>query len=174
MSTNVNLDKYQETTFNISYSSNIKKLDYYLDFSLNLPYAKILVGESMQTRKKPFIDAEVNLTYAFNERFSLYTKYVLQGKRDIRISHQKAVHNWDFGFTGKWLKDKLSLTLEATDILGKANYNNITDTYGFIQNGTYGTSDMRGIRLSIRYTLFNKPISVSAQRANAETLMRIQ
>lgn len=68
-STNVNLDKYQETTFNISYSSNIKKLDYYLDFSLNLPYAKILVGESMQTRKKPFIDAEVNLTYAFNQRF---------------------------------------------------------------------------------------------------------
>lgn len=173
-STNVNLDKYQETTFNISYSSNIKKLDYYLDFSLNLPYAKILVGESMKTRKKPFIDAEVNLTYAFNQRFSLYTKYVLQGKRDIRISHQKAVHNWDFGFTGKWLKDKLSLTLEATDILGKDNYNNITDTYGFIQNGTYGTSDMRGIRLSIRYTLFNKPISVSAQRANAETLMRIQ
>ena len=34
-------------------------------------------------------------------------------KRDIRISHQKAVHNWDFGFTGKWLKDKLSLTFEA-------------------------------------------------------------
>lgn len=60
------------------------------------------------------------------------------------------------------------------DILGKANYNNLSTTYLNVTNGTKGKSDMQGIRLRISYTIFNKTIKVKGSRENTEILNRIK
>ena len=80
----------------------------------------------------------------------------------------------NLGFSGKFLKERLSINLEFMDILGKANYNNLSTTFRNVIYGTKGKSDMRGIRLRISYTIFNKSIKINGTRENTEILNRIK
>jgi len=88
---------------------------------------------------------------------------------------QRSVQNWNLGMNASFLKNnRLKVTLEILDILHKANYNNMTDYYDNILSGTRGTNDMRGVRLRMSYTLFNKPVKIRTSRENIDVIRRVE
>jgi len=64
------------------------------------------------------------------------------------------------------------INLAVNDILGKANYNNILYHFNSIDWGTRGKNDMRGVELTISYTIFNKEVSVRTSRKNESIIQR--
>lgn len=74
--------------------------------------------------------------------------------------------------TAAFFKGRMELFMAFNDILGKANYNNVTYRYNNIVHGTTGKNDMRGFEFRVSYNLFNKPINVKAKRQNEEILER--
>lgn len=171
----VNLDYSRLWNIMLSYSNTFGKLDFYADATLGLPDAEIVIMGERVKRRQPHLDSEINLSYKFNKRFSLYTDYVFQGHRQSTFMTQRSVQNWNLGMNASFLKNnRLKVTLEILDILHKANYNNMTDYYDNILSGTRGTNDMRGVRLRMSYTLFNKPVKIRTSRENIDVIRRVE
>lgn len=169
----VNFPKQEEFSASFSYGSAIGSFNYYGEVDLNLDKSYFDYGCNPATRSSFAVDAEANVSYQIKD-FSIYANYTLQGRRTSLATTQKSVQNLNFGVSGRFLKKRLSINLELMDVMGKANYNNLAISYSHISNGTRGTSDMRGIRLRISYTIFNKPIRINGSRENEEILKRIK
>jgi hypothetical protein len=86
--------------------------------------------------------------------------------------YQKSVNQWNMGVRGKFLKDRLTVDLQAMDMLHGSHYNNLYNRYLNIKEGTYGTNDFRGVRLNLSYVIFKKDVQVRARRENEDVLMR--
>lgn len=166
----VNFPRYKQFTTSLSYGSSWDKLNYYGEIDCNFHSYKLV----SEVNNNFSIDFNANLTYQFCSRFSAYLNYRLQGRRTELATTQHSLQNMNLGFTGKFIKNRLSINIELMDILGKANYNNLSTTYLNVTNGTKGKSDMQGIRLRISYTIFNKTIKVKGSRENTEILNRIK
>ena len=52
------------------------------------------------------------------------------------------------------------------------NYNNLDYRYMNTREGTYGSNDMRGISLSLSYSLFNQDLKVKGSRNDQEVINR--
>ena len=86
---------------------------------------------------------------------------------------QKPVNNWSIGLAGSFLDNRLSLNVMVSDILKGANYNNLTYKYGWVESGTCGTNDMRGIMFKVSYTIFTKKIKIRSKQGNSDIIQRI-
>ncbi len=173
-STYINFPKLEEFMTSLSYGSSWGNLNYYGEVDFCIDRSRIDAKDATGRKTSFSIDVEANATYQFNNRFSIYANYTLQGRRTELVTSQNSVQNLNFGLSGKFIKNKLSVNLEFMDILGKANYNNLSVAYMNVTKGTRGTSDMRGVRLRISYTIFNKQIKINGGRENSDILERIK
>lgn len=114
----------------------------------------------------------MNLYYFLNNKITAYTTFTFQSYLEDTNISQRPANNWSAGIQMNMIKDKLTLTLSVSDILHRANYNNIDIRYINTQHGTYGTNDMRGITLSASLSLFNQDITVSSSRNNNDVIDR--
>ena len=112
------------------------------------------------------------MNYAVTPNVYIFTDFTYQGRNEYLTCIQKAVSNWSLGTTASLFKGKMELYMALNDILGKANYNNVTYRYNNITNGTTGKNDIRGFELRVSYNLFNKPINVRVKRQNEEIIQR--
>ncbi|MDE6329441.1 MAG: outer membrane beta-barrel protein [Muribaculaceae bacterium] len=170
-STWINLPRYERFTTGLSYGATYGGLNCYGRVDFNFHRSK-LPTEFVNNFS---IDVNANVSYQFNSRFSAYVNYALQGRNKVLLTTQRSVQNLNLGLSGKFFNDRLDVNFEVTDILGKANYNNLSSTYMNVTSGTRnGSNDMRGVRLRLSYTLFNKPIRVTGSRENTEILNRVK
>jgi len=102
----------------------------------------------------------------------LFTDYTYQGRNEYLLYNQKSIHSWNMGVAASLLKNRLNINLAINDILGKANYNNILYHFNNVDWGTRGKNDMRGVELTISYTIFNKEVNVKANRKNEDIIQR--
>ncbi|MDE6536871.1 MAG: outer membrane beta-barrel family protein [Muribaculaceae bacterium] len=170
----VNFKKYQLLTAALSYSSSWGNLDYYGRVDLNFRNSNMSPVITDLKKRSFSVDVDINLNYQFNSRFSVYGNYVLQGHNSSLGTVQRSVQNLNFGVTAKFIRNRLSVNLEALDVLGKANYNNLYTTFQNVVNGTRGTNDMRGVRIRLSYVLFNKPVMLDGGRENTDILNRVK
>lgn len=173
-STYINMPYASRLSVSPSFGSQWGKLDYYGEVTFNFIKSKIYVDTYGSDSKGLSLDMNFNLAYKFNEKYSLYANYTFQGHHKELTMTQRSVQNLKAGFTGKFLRNCLSVNIEFMDILHKANYNNLWNTYKNVTNGTHGTNDMRGVRLRVAYTIFNANIKMRGGRENTEVLQRIK
>lgn len=167
-----NLSKYVEFNPSISYNKTVKRLNISLYADLTIPYAEYpYLGQTVKTNTVQ-VGGQLNCSYKFNDKYILYTTFQYQGKNDYLITVQKAVNKWDIGLTAKLLKNRLTADVVLMDILHGAHYNNLYDRYLNVKDGTSGTNDFRGIRLTLRYNIFKKEISNALERGNENVLQR--
>ena len=95
-------------------------------------------------------NGQVNINNAFTP--NIYLLLI------IPMYNQKSIHSWNMGAAASLLKNRLNINLAINDILGKANYNNILYHFNNVDWGTRGKNDMRGVELTISYTIFNKEV----------------
>ena len=179
-----------DATSNIlcSYSMNMKKAS---DFRVILNYSKALgnlelscegevvfpnseyvfEGKTYKNDRIAF-NGQVNINYAFTPNIYLFTDYTYQGRNEYLLYNQKSIHSWNMGVAASLLKNRLNINLAINDILGKANYNNILYHFNNVDWGTRGKNDMRGVELTISYTIFNKEVNVKANRKNEDIIQR--
>lgn len=172
--TAINLPAFHSWTVALSYSRAFGPVDCYGELSCRMPHAKVLEGEGYAVRRKGSVDIDANISWKISPRFSCYTAYHLQGRQQWPLGRQRSVQNWSIGLTGKFLKNRLTVALQATDLLHKAHYNNARYAWGDVWWGTRGTSDMRGVSVRLYYAIFNTPVNVRARRGNDDILNRIQ
>lgn len=156
----------------LSYSKTLGKFSGSGTVSLTLPRDKYeFLGEEIKTTKLGS-SVSFNLYYNVAKTFRLWSSFTYQSTRESQITYQRMANNWTFGAQKTFFKKRLALNLRFTDILHKAHYNNVVETYVNTKRGTYGTNDLRGISFSATYKLFNKNISVRASRNNGEAVGR--
>lgn len=170
----INFPSLREWMISLGYSFNIRNFNASARVSLNVPYARIPVDNGIEKREFPQFDAFLNLTYQPCDWLSLYTNYEHQGHSECLITTQRAVDAWNIGVSAALLKKRLSLDLSFNDILGRANYNNLTNTYKDVSWGTYGSGDSRGIWLTMTYVIFDKQINGKTTPGNSSEIMRTQ
>ena len=168
----VNIPWMQSVMIGLSYSNAYKGLCYFAQIYLDWTYSKIPAISGFQRNKNAAFDFEANLNYRINDKFSVYTNVSYQGKRERAFTRQKSACNWNVGASANFFNDRLNINLQLSDILKKANYNNVWSTYMNVTNGTYGSNDMRGVKLTISYTIFNKPIQLNVQQGNSDIIYR--
>lgn len=164
----INLDKSTRFSATLSYKMSLQKFDIYADMALVMPYSKYeFLGEE---RKSNFVsfDANVNMNYKITGNLGLFLTFNQQGHRTNGIVTQRSVTKLDFGFVGSFFKNRLDVNLAITDILQRANYNNVINQYNNMSYGTYGKNDFRGIELSVNYVIFNKNVNVNTSSRNTE------
>lgn len=170
----INLPRAKEFSMGLDYAKTFSKLSLYAEVEAVFPKGEYSFRGNVYQANRVAFNGQVNLNYAFNDNFYLYTDFTYQGRNEYLTSYQKAVNNWSLGATLSLIQNKLELNLAVNDILGKENYNNVSYYYGNIMHGTFGKNDMRGIELRVSYTLFNKDIEVKAKRQNEDIIQRIQ
>lgn len=139
---------------------------------INFPkYKYIFLNKTIKIHR-PFYSGNMNLYYFLNNKITAYTTFTFQSYLEDTNISQRPANNWSAGVQMNMIKDKLTLTLSVSDILHRANYNNIDIRYINTQHGTYGTNDMRGITLSASLSLFNQDITVSSSRNNNDVIDR--
>ncbi len=169
-----NLHYYKEWNPSISYNKRINKTDLSIYADLTIPKAEYeYLGEVIKSNIVQF-GCQLNCVYSFNMHYSIYTNFQYQSKNNHMITTQESVNKWDVGLNVSLFNDKLSVNFQIMDILHGANYNNVYDKYLYVRNGTSGTNDFRGVRLTLKYTIFNKKINNHSSRGNQSTLDRME
>ena len=169
----VNLDRYFAWNPSISYNKSFKSLDLSLYADLTIPKTEYqYLGETIIANKIQ-IGAQANCTYRINKLFSVYTVFEYAGKHNYMNTTQEATNKWDIGFNAKLMENRLSINFQIMDILHGANYNNLYDRYLNIKSGTSGTNDFRGVKLTMRYTIFNKQINNYSDRGNQDLIYKM-
>lgn len=169
----VNLEKCFTWNPSISYNKSFKSLDLSLYADLTIPKTEYqYLGETINANKIQ-IGAQANCTYKINKHFSVYTMFEYAGKNNYLNTTQETINKWDVGFNAKLMKNRLSINFQIMDILHGANYNNLYDRYLNIKSGTSGTNDFRGVKLTMRYTIFNKQINNYSDRGNQNLINKM-
>lgn len=172
-STWVNTPSYSNFGLMMSYSRSIKRLNIYAQIVSGYPTSKIPTATGFSHNGRIYFDLNLNLFYNINDIFSVYTNYTHQGKRASSVMKQENVDSWNLGANASFFNDRLSIDVQMSDILRRANYNNLSYEYYNVTNGTRGTNDMHGISVTVSYTIFNKEINTNTSRGNSDIFNRI-
>lgn len=160
---------------------------YFVGMQYTQPLGKLyLTGTGLLSFPKdsyPYLNQQVHtnkvgVELSFNAYCNLsktikaFSTFYYQNAYERYNYYQKMANDWTIGIQGKFWHERVALTIKATDILHKANYNNLTMYYKNTAKGTFGTNDMRGISISASVNLFNKDLSVDACRNSDDVLKR--
>lgn len=168
----LNFTKAEEFSVGVSYSNTFSKLQLSCEVESVFPKGEYRFNNNMHKSNLIAINGQINMNYALTPNVTLFTDFTYQGRNEYLTCTQKAVNNWSLGMTAAFFKGRMELFMAFNDILGKANYNNVTYRYNNIVHGTTGKNDMRGFEFRVSYNLFNKPINVKTKRQNEEILER--
>lgn len=130
------------------------------------------LGEKCKANKVTFT-GRMNLNYKFNKFFYAYINYRYQSYWVYLTMKQKPINALSVGAVATLLNDRLNVNLTLRNILGLENLNNFKYSYGTVVNGVYGKNDLRGVTLSVYYTIFNKKVNVKTRNQNTEILNRM-
>lgn len=167
-----NMYDSDEWEISASWSKFIKGVNMSVDGWVDFPNYKIPESTRIRHIKDPYWGCSLNLSYCFNDHFSAFTDYSFTSRRWLENGRWEPMHQWNLSINGSFFSDRLKLTLQFTDILNKEHYSNCSYFYENVSWGTRGRSDMRGVRLTVSYTLFNKEINTKARNYNETELMR--
>lgn len=170
----VNIHRSEHYQCMLMYSHSFGKLYFSGSAALTLPHDVYFFRDRRHSVTKPYWEGQFSLSYKFTPGTSAYTALSYQSFNRENFVAQRRVDNWTAGIRSNLLKDRLTLSLNVSDILHHANYNNVSECFGNTRNGTYGTNDMRGISLSATFRLFNKKLSTDASSNNDEVLERTE
>ena len=168
----INFPKAEEFSIGIAYSKTFSKLQLSCEIESVFPQGEYFFNNNLHKSNLIAINGQINMNYAVTPNVYIFTDFTYQGRNEYLTCIQKAVSNWSLGTTASLFKGKMELYMALNDILGKANYNNVTYRYNNITNGTTGKNDIRGFELRVSYNLFNKPINVRVKRQNEEIIQR--
>lgn len=169
----INLESQQDLSFNISYNKTFSHLNLYAEGEIVFPYGNFYYLNNFHKANKISFNGNLNLNYKVKPNIGLFTSLNYQGYRTVLSMSQKPVNNWSIGLAGSFLDNRLSLNVMVSDILKGANYNNLTYRYGWVESGTCGTNDMRGIMFKVSYTIFTKKIKIRSKQGNSDIIQRI-
>lgn len=156
----------------LDYSKTIGNLELSCEGEVVFPHGEYVFKGQKYRNDKTAFNGQVNLNYSLTPTVYLFTDYTFQGRNEYLLYNQKSVHSWNIGATASLLKNRLNINLTVNDILGKANYNNILYRFNQVDWGTRGKNDMRGVELTVIYTIFNKEVNVRASRKNENIIQR--
>ena len=156
----------------LNYSKALGNLEISCEGEVVFPNSEyVFKGKTYKNNRIAF-NGQVNINYAFTPNIYLFTDYTYQGRNKYLLYNQNSIHSWNMGVAASLLKNRLNINLAVNDILGKANYNNILYHFNNVDWGTRGKNDMRGVELTISYTIFNKEVNVKANRKNEDIIQR--
>ncbi len=156
----------------LDYSKTVGNLELSCEGEVVFPHGEyVFKGQEYRNDKTAF-NGQVNLNYSLTPTVYLFTDYTFQGRNEYLLYNQKSVQSWNMGAAASLLKNRLNINLTVNDILGKANYNNVLYRFNQVDWGTRGKNDMRGVELTVTYTIFNKEVNVRASRKNENIIQR--
>ena len=155
-----------------SYSRLIKCFNISVSGWIYFPNYKILEKNKTRHITTPYGGASLNLSYRFNNHFSVFTDYGFTSRRWSENGRWAPLHQWNLSINGSFLDNRFKVLLRFTDILNKEHYSNCSYFYDNVTWGTRGRSDQRGVHITVSYTLFNKEINTKAKNYNETELMR--
>lgn len=168
----MNMKKASDFRVILNYSKAIGNIELSCEGEVVFPHGEYVFKEQEYRNDKVAFNGQVNINYALTPSIYLFTDYTYQGRNEYLLYNQKSIHSWNMGVAASLLKNRLNINLAVNDILGKANYNNILYHFNYIDWGTRGKNDMRGVELTISYTIFNKEVSVRTSRKNESIIQR--
>ena len=168
----INYPESKSWWLNFLFSKNFNRFYFGASIFVTLPRDKFEFLGKVYDNNKLQSSGQISINYRFSDKFYAFTSLTYQSRNNSMNEIQRPASNWTLGVQAHLLKDRLSVSLSATDILHNANYNNIDMYYLNTKNGTYGTNDQRGITLSVSLNLFNRNINVKASRNNGEVMDR--
>ena len=167
-----NLPRYSYWSADVSYSKQFGKFNMYVSGGLFQGHSHITFQDKTELINKLQWTASTNLNYNFNDNWSAYASFNYESRSRDVTTFLRSRNSLNLGISGTLLKDRLSISLDASDLLRGQNYNRITDRLYNVMSKTDGYNDFRGVKLSLTYTLFNKSIQVRAIHSNSEILQR--
>lgn len=156
----------------LNYSKALGNLEISCEGEVVFPNSEYVFKGKTYKNNRIALNGQVNINYAFTPNIYLFTDYTYQGRNKYLLYNQNSIHSWNMGVAASLLKNRLNINLAVNDILGKANYNNILYHFNNVDWGTRGKNDMRGVELTISYTIFNKEVNVKANRKNEDIIQR--
>lgn len=167
-----NLPRYSSWSTDLSYSKRWGKFNMYLSAGLTQGHSHIEFQEKTELINKLQWNASTNLNFDFNDNWSAYASFSYESRSRDMMTFLRSRNSLNLGISGTLLKDKLSISLDANDLLRGQNYNRITDRLLNVMSKTDGYNDFRGVSLSLSYTIFSKPINVRSSHNNSDILQR--
>lgn len=168
----INMKSARDFRVILNYSKTIGNLELSCEGEMVFPRSEYVFRGQEYKNDKVAFNGQVNINYALTPHIYLFTDYTYQGRNEYLLYNQKNIHSWNMGIAASLLKNRLNINLTVNDILGKANYNNILYHFKNVDWGTRGKNDMRGVELTISYTIFNKEVDVRTSRKNESIIQR--
>ena len=168
----VNLGNMENYIAMLTWSKTVGRFYLYANGSLSFPHFRYPFWDEMVRPRRMGWLASLYASYTVNSHLALLSRFDVQSRSNMYNTVQRSANNWIVGAQGSWLNDRLNVSVTVTDMLHKANYNNMTARYINTSEGTYGTNDMRGVSINVSYKLFNREISTRGSSDNSEVISR--
>lgn len=171
--TPINMPRSESYRIFVSYRKSLWKLFFNGMAYVTLPNCEYDYLDQTRKMKHASCSGNLSLSYFINSKFTAFTNFNFQSYNQWQNRMQRAANNWTAGLQANLLDGRLSMSLVASDLLHRAHYNNLTYFYRNTRNGTRGTNDMRGISLTVSYSLFNQNLNdVKASRGDSDIIER--
>ncbi len=169
----INIPKSEEFNFSLNYFLTYKKWSVNATTSVNVPNLKVPYLNQTIELNKPQWTFGLNNNIALSDRFSLYQTFSYISRGYYVLAEEFPSNNLTIGLLGKFIHDKLIVSLEGTDLFNGSNWNNWDSRYLNIRSGSRGDYDLRGVKISIIYK-FNviKSKITPSNSGNSEILNR--
>jgi hypothetical protein len=169
----VNIKKSASYSYLLSYFFSYKSWSVNCMAMVEIPQLTIPYLDTEIRINKPVYTFSLNNELTLSERFYLYENftYTSAGYNDLTYNH--ATNNLTVGVLAKFLKNKLIVGLEATDLLDGSNWNNWDRNYLNIQSGCRGSYDSRGVRISLTYKFNTIESDTNIKKGNSDILNRM-
>jgi hypothetical protein len=169
----INIPKNEEFNLSLNYFLTYKKWSVNATTLINIPNLKIPYIDQTISLNNPQWTFSLNNDIALSGKFSLFQTFSYISSGYYVLSKEFPSNNLTIGFLGKFIHDKLIVSLEGTDLLDGSNWNNWDSRYLNIRSGSRGDYDLRGFKINFVYK-FNviKSKIILQNNRNSEILNR--
>lgn len=173
--TPINMPQGESYRIFVSYRKSLWKLFFNGMAYITFPRCEYDYLDQTRTMRHASCSGNMSISYFINSKFTAFTNFSFQSYKQWQSHTQRPANNWTAGVQANLLDGRLSMSLVASDLLHRAHYNNVTFFFRNTRNGTYGTNDMRGISLTVSYSLFNQNLNdVKATQGDSDVIRRTQ
>lgn len=170
--TYTNIDKARQFTGKLAYSGLLfRRHAVSLSAGILVPDVKVPYMDRYLHRTAAAYFSQLYCNWKIGQRTNFSASYTFQSKSYDKTDTYGATHNLGCNVSVVPIKDKLSISIQVSDILRRATGDWETD-YGYIRTLQCNNADSRSISLSLRYT-FNSLRPVRQGSSNSEEMDRL-
>lgn len=169
----INIEKSRKLMLSAEYSYSNRWFNGSVFAQLSFPHLEYPYLNELKVKDDPYWSFSVNTSYTIYKTLQAYVNLSYRSQSDMNTSHWGSVVSLNAGISARFFKKQLYIAVAGSDITGGSSNNWWESYYGTSYAWQKNKYDMRGVRLTLRYTFNTIQSGFRNRSGNRDILYRL-